>query len=63
MLLGRLGLALERAQARPGLALYVQRAVEVLLGSLELELRAAPALAVLAEAGRLLDQHAPVTGL
>jgi hypothetical protein len=34
--LGRLGLALERAQARPGLALDVQRAIEVVLRALEL---------------------------
>ena len=63
MQLGRLGLALERAQARARLALDVERAVEVLLGALELQLRAAAALAVLAEAGRLLDQQAPVARL
>jgi hypothetical protein len=48
--LGRLGLALERSQPRARLALDVQRAVEVVLRALELELRAAAALAVLAEA-------------
>ena len=56
--LRRLGLALERAQPRARLALDVERAVEVLLGALELQLGAAPALAVLAEARGLLDQHA-----
>ena len=61
--LGRLGLALERAQARARLALDVERAVEVVLRALELELRAAPALAVLAEPGGLLDQQPPVARL
>ena len=55
--LGGLGLALERAQPRPGLALDVERPVEVVLGPGQLELRAAAALAVLAQAGRLLDQQ------
>ena len=63
MQLGRLGLALERAQPRARLALDVQRAVEVVLRALELELRAAAALAVLAEPGGLLDQQAPVLRL
>src|SRR5205085_1134704 len=45
---------------RARLALDVQRAVEVLLRALELQLCAAAALAVLAQARRLLDQHAPV---
>ena len=63
MQLGGLGLALERAQARARLALDVERAVEVLLRALELELRAAAALAVLAEAGGLLDQQPPVARL
>ena len=58
--LGRLGLALERPQPRARLALDVERAVEVVLRALELELRAAPALAVLAEAGRLLDEQPAV---
>ena len=61
--LGRLGLALERAQPRPRLALDVERAVEVVLRALELELRAAAALAVLAQAGRLLDQEPAVARL
>ena len=47
---GRLGLALERAQRLARLALDVEGAVEVVLGALELELGAAAALAVLAEA-------------
>ena len=63
MQLGRLGLALERAQPRARLALDVERAVEVVLRALELELGAAAALAVLAEAGRLLDEQPPVARL
>ena len=63
MQLGRLGLALERPQPRARLALDVQRAVQVVLRALELELRAAAALAVLAEPGGLLDQHPPVARL
>ncbi len=63
MQLRGLGLALERAQPRPGLALDVEGAVEVVLRALELELRAAPALAVLAQPGGLLDEQAPVPGL
>ena len=63
MQLGRLGLALERPQPRARLALDVERAVEVVLRALELELRAAAALAVLAEPGRLLDQQPPVARL
>ena len=50
--LGGLGLALERPQPRARLALDVERAVEVVLRAVELELRAAAALAVLAEARR-----------
>ncbi len=46
--LRRLGLAPERAQAAARLTLDVERAVEVLLRALELRLRAAAALAVLA---------------
>ena len=61
--LGGLGLALERPQPRARLALDVQRAVEVVLRALELELGAAAALAVLAEPGRLLDQQPPVARL
>ena len=63
MQLRGLGLALERAQPRPRLALHVQGAGEVLLGALELELGAAAALAVLAQPGGLLDEHAPVARL
>ena len=61
--LGGLGLALERLQPRARLALDVQRAIQVVLRALELELRAAAALAVLAEPGGLLDQHPPVLRL
>src|SRR5205814_10083003 len=61
--LSRLGLALERAQARARLALDVERTIEVVLRALELELRAAAALAVLAQAGGLLDQQPPVARL
>ena len=61
--LGGLRLALERPQPRAGLALDVERAVEVVLGAGELQLRAAPALAVLAEPGRLFDQHPAVARL
>ncbi len=63
MQLGRLGLALERPQPRARLALDVERAVEVVLGARELQLGSAAALAVLAQAGRLLDQHAPLARL
>ena len=63
MQLGRLGLALQRPQPRARLALDVERAVEVVLRALELELRAAAALAVLAEPGGLLDQQPPVARL
>ena len=55
-----LGLALERAQPRARLALDVERAVEVRLRALQLELGAAAALAVLAEAGGLLDEQPAV---
>ena len=58
--LGRLGLALERPQPRARLALHVERAREVLLGALELELRAPAALAVLAEPRGLLDHQPPL---
>ena len=61
--LGRLGLALERAQARARLALDVEGAIEVVLRALELELGAAPALAVLAQPGGLLDEQPPVARL
>ena len=47
----------QRPQPRAGLALDVERAVEVRARALELELGAAAALAVLAEPGRLLDQE------
>ena len=50
----------ERPQPGARLALHVQRAVEVLLRAVELELRPAAALAVLAQAGRLLDEQPPV---
>ena len=57
---GGLGLALQRPKPAARLALDVERPIEVVLGALELELGAAAALAVLAEAGSLLDQQAPV---
>ncbi len=59
----RFGLALERAQSRARLALDVERAVEVVLGAHELELGPPAALAVLAQARRLLDQQPAVAGL
>ena len=58
-----LGLALERPQSRARLALHVQRTVEIVLRAVELELGAAAALAVLAQAGGLLDQQPPVARL
>ncbi len=61
--LRRLGLTLQRPQAGACLALNVERAIEVLLRAIELELRAAPALAVLAQPGRLLDQQPAVLRL
>ncbi len=60
MQLGGLGLALQRTQPRARLALHVERAREVLLGALELQLGAPAALAVLAEAGGLLDHQPPL---
>jgi hypothetical protein len=61
--LGGLRLALERPQPGAGLTLHVEGAVEVLPGAVELELGAAPALAVLAQPRRLLDQQPPVARL
>ena len=61
--LGRLRLALQRPQAGAGLALDVERAVEVVAGGAQLQLGPAAALAVLAEAGRLLDQEAALARL
>src|SRR5207245_1335192 len=61
--LGGLRLALERAQPGARLALDVQCPVEVLLRALELQLCAPATLAVLAQAGRLLDQQAAVARL
>ena len=63
MQLGGFGLPLQRPQAGAGLALDVERAVEVLLRALELQLRAPAPLAVLAEARRLLDQQPPIARL
>ena len=59
----RLRLALQRAQPRARLALDVERAVEVVLRALELQLGAAAALAVLAEPGGLLDQRRAIDRL
>jgi hypothetical protein len=61
--LGGLGLALERPQPRPGLAFNVEGAIEVVLGAGQLELGAAAALAVLAQAGGLLDEQAAIARL
>ena len=61
--LGRLGLALQRAQPRARLALDVEGPIEVLPRRLQLQLGTAPALSVLAEPSRLLDQHPPLPGL
>src|SRR5947209_5166597 len=58
-----LGLSLERPQPGPGLALDVERAVEVVLGTDQLQLRATAPLSVLAEPGGLLDQQAAVARL
>ena len=63
MELCRLGLALERFQPQARLAFDVERAVKVVLSPLQLQLGAAPAFAVLAETGRLLDQQAAVPRL
>ena len=63
MQLGRLRLALQRAQPRARLALDVQRPVEVVLRPRQLQLRAPAPLAVLAEAGSLLDQQPAVARL
>ena len=60
---GGLSLALQRTQATAGLALDVEGPVEVLLGALQLQLRAPAALPVPTEARRLLDQEAAVAGL
>src|SRR5215510_6773997 len=54
--LGGLRLRLQRPQVAARLALDVEHAREVVARSLELELRAAAALAVLAEPGGLLDE-------
>ena len=61
--LGRLRLALQRPQPGAGLALDVERPVEVVAGGAQLQLGPAAALAVLAEARRLLDQEAPLARL
>ena len=61
--LGRVRLLAQRPQARAGLALDVERAIEVGAGPIELELGAAAALAVLAEARGLLDQQPPLARL
>ena len=61
--LGGLRLALQRPQPGARLPLDVEGAVEVVARRLQLQLGAATALAVLAEAGRLLDQHPPLPRL
>ena len=60
MQLRRLRLALEGTKTRARLALDVERPVNVLLRALELQLRAAAALAVLAQSRRLLDQKTAI---
>ena len=60
--LGGLGLALEWPQPRARLALHVERAREILLRALQLELGPPAALAVLAEPRRLLDQQPALAG-
>src|SRR5207253_1454668 len=52
-----------RPQPRARPALDVERPVQVLLRALELALRAPPPFAVLAEAGRLLDEQPPLARL
>ena len=61
--LRRLGLALQRPQPPARLALDVQGPIQVVLRPLELQLRPAPPLAVLAEPRGLLDQQPPVARL
>ena len=63
MELGGFGLALQRPQARAGLAFDVEGTIEVVLGALELQLRPAAAFAVLAETRGLLDQESAVARL
>ena len=59
---GRVGLALERPQLAAHLAEQVAEAGEVALGGREAALGLLLALAVLEDAGRLLDDQAPVLG-
>src|SRR6187549_1529508 len=61
--LRRFGLALQRSQPRPRLALDVERPVEVVARRAQLQLGAAAAFAVLAEPRRLLDQQPPLARL
>ena len=61
--LGRLGLPLQRSQPGARLALDVERAVEVVLRAVQLQLGAVAALAVLGESRRLLDQRRAVARL
>src|SRR5205807_4447839 len=56
MQLSRLSLALERPQPGACLALDVERPVQIVLRAGQLELSASPALSMLAQPGRLLDQ-------
>ena len=59
---GGLGLALERAELAPHLAQQVAQPGEVALGGGEAALGALLALAVLEDAGGLLDDQAPLLG-
>ena len=61
--LGGLGLALQRPQPATRLALEVERPVEVVARRAQLQLGPPAALAVLAEAGGLLDQEPPLARL
>src|SRR2546423_14284820 len=57
---GGVRLALQRPEARPGLARNVERTIEVVLRSLELQFGTPSPLSVLAEARCLFDQQAPL---
>ena len=60
---GLLGLALERRDLAAQLAQHVGDAQQVLLGGVELALRFLAARLVLADAGGLFEQRAPILGL
>src|SRR5690606_33367533 len=54
---GRFGLALQRPEPRAGLPFDIKRAIEVVTRAFKLQLGPAPALAVFAKSGSLLDQQ------